>query len=197
VATGDRPVCSLTAHSAVATADVVAGIGDAGGCCDNFKTTGISDPGYNTAESHTTHRRRLPRLSLSDSKSLTKFLMSEDWPRRNHETLSVSAVDPGIACSHRPVGGPLRSNRAWTGHRPVATTENAAACAVLGASAPRLDHREQHRHNFRRGCLQNVKRQSLRAFLGLRRLAVDKDPEIALLIFYEEIEVLLVDLSFL
>jgi len=41
-----------------------------------------------------------------------------------------------------------------------------------------------------------MERQFLSAFLRLRRLAVDKNPEIAFLIFYEEVKVLLVDLSF-
>jgi hypothetical protein len=47
-----------------------------------------------------------------------------------------------------------------------------------------------------RSDLQNMERQFLGAFLSLRRLAVDKSREIAFFIFYEEIEVLLVDLSF-
>jgi hypothetical protein len=42
-----------------------------------------------------------------------------------------------------------------------------------------------------------VQRQFLGAFLRLRRLAVDKHPQIALLIFHEKIEVLLIDLSIL
>jgi hypothetical protein len=41
-----------------------------------------------------------------------------------------------------------------------------------------------------------MERQFLSVFLRLRRLAIDKDPEIAFLIFYKEIEVFLVDLSF-
>jgi len=49
---------------------------------------------------------------------------------------------------------------------------------------------------YPRSYLQNMERQFLSAFLRLRRLAVDKNPEIAFLIFYEEIKVLLVDLSF-
>jgi hypothetical protein len=59
----------------------------------------------------------------------------------------------------------------------------------------RLDHHDQHRHNFRGSYLQNMERQFLSAFLRLGWLTVDKDPEIAFLIFYEEIEILLVDLS--
>jgi hypothetical protein len=45
--------------------------------------------------------------------------------------------------------------------------------------------------------LQNMERQFLSAFLCLCRLAVDKDSEISLLIFYKEIEILLVDFSLL
>ena len=41
-----------------------------------------------------------------------------------------------------------------------------------------------------------MQRQFLSAFLCLCRLAVYKNPKIALLVFYEEVEILLVDLSF-
>jgi hypothetical protein len=49
---------------------------------------------------------------------------------------------------------------------------------------------------YPRSYLQNLERQFLGAFLRLRRLAVNKNPEIALLVFHEVIKVLLVDLSF-
>jgi hypothetical protein len=79
-----------------------------------------------------------------------------------------------------------------------------SACCAVKASPPRdsgghraigdqaLNQCDRHLRSY----LQNTERQFLSAFLLLCRLAVDKNPKIALLVFYEEIEILLVDLSF-
>ena len=87
-------------------------------------------------------------------------------------------------------------NQKGTGRRPWLHREDGIARCPQRISRAALNHHDQDRHYFCHSYFQNLSVNFSACSCCLRRLAIDKDSQIAFLIFYEVIEVFLVDLSF-